>query len=104
MSIKLEVETDILRAPRQASLSDAGVSAILAESSVLGAGLGLGAPMIQEWQRTRPDLKFQLSYRCVRASPLGIRTASELFPSGFKTGMPLMHTWIRCKANDLRRA
>src|SRR5712692_7298954 len=67
---------------RQASLSDAVVSAILTGAfTLLGAGIGLLVPMIQDWERTRPDLKLQLSYRCLYASPLGLRMASELYPS-----------------------
>src|SRR5713101_1492609 len=83
---------------RQATLSDAIVSAILTGAfTLLGAGIGLLVPMIQDWERTRPDLKLQLSYRCLYASPLGLRMASELYPSTFSgTSMPpMMRSWLR---------
>src|SRR5438067_5000840 len=88
---------------RQANLSDAVVSAIVTGAfTLLGAGIGLLVPMIQDWERTRPDLKLQLSYRCLYASPLGLRMASELFPSTFSAGShpPMMRSWLRCKPDE----
>lgn len=86
---------------RQASVSDAVVAAVLTGIfTLLGVGLGLLVPLIQDWERNRPDLKLQLSYRCLHASPTGVRMASELFPSDFRNGPPLMYTWIRCDPGD----
>jgi hypothetical protein len=76
---------------RQATLSDAIVSAILTGAfTLLGAGIGLVVPLIQDWERNRPDLKLQLSYRCLHASP-GLRLASA--PVG---SLPYVPAWIRC--------
>ncbi len=88
---------------RQATLSDAIVSAILTGAfTLLGAGIGLVVPLIQDWERNRPNLKLQLSYRCLHASPTGQRMASEIYPSAFAApgGPPLMTFWIRCKPDD----
>src|SRR5712692_1497494 len=93
----------VLAMARQASFSDAVVSSILTGVfTLLGAGIGLLVPMIQDWERTRPDLKVQLSYYCLHASPLGLRMASELFPSAFSgtTPPPMMRTWLRCKPDE----
>src|SRR5260370_17824139 len=88
---------------RQATLSDAIVSAVLTGAfTLLGAGIGLVVPLIQDWERNRPDLKLKLSYRCLHASPTGTRMASEIYPSAFAgpSAPPLITTWIRCKPDD----
>src|SRR5260370_30666790 len=88
---------------RQATPSDAIVSAILTGAfTLLGAGIGMVVPLLQDWERNRPNLKLQLSYRCLHASPTGLRMASELFPSTITaaTGPPLMYTWKRCKPEE----
>ena len=87
---------------RHASLSDTIVSSILTGAfTLLGTAVGVVVPVVQDWERNRPNLKLQLAYECLHASP-GLRLASEtLFPSRLSAGgAGMTPSWIRCEPSS----
>jgi hypothetical protein len=92
----------IVAMSRHATLSDAVVSAILTGVfTLLGTAVGIVVPLVQDWERNRPNLKLQMAYECLHASP-GFRMASETqFPSSFSAGgAGMTPSWIRCEPSS----